>query len=121
MNVFNTMQAAGYEGNVVIYSALVDAYGKAGNYLEAAKMLDMMRQADCQPNLITYAAILSSCSRSDCWEEAHVLLQSLQVFLVYLATPSLSLLSVVITSHPAYTIVKGCYKYSRMDILVVDS
>jgi pentatricopeptide repeat protein len=58
---------------------LIDAYGRAGRYKQAVEIFNNMRIYGCQPNLITYNAILSSCSKCDSWADAVVLLQCLQV------------------------------------------
>ncbi|KAH7281229.1 hypothetical protein KP509_36G036400 [Ceratopteris richardii] len=64
--VFENME----EQNVVSWTAMIDAYANHGYHKEAVRLLESMKQSNCEPNQITLASVLGSCVSPVALEDA---------------------------------------------------
>eukprot|EP00250_Pteridium_aquilinum_P008856 c18262_g1_i1 orf=172-3240(+) len=64
-DVFDNLE----DQNVVSWTAMIDAYAKYGCHREAAELLKLMQQRNCQPNKITVVSVLGACLNPAALEE----------------------------------------------------
>ena len=59
--VLDEAKAAGHQPNVVMYTTLINAYGRAGQLQAAIAVLDEMQAAGVSPNSMTYTSVMRLC------------------------------------------------------------
>lgn len=57
------LQQSGQRPNLVVFTAMLTAYGRAGRYADAEEMWREMRAAGCVPGLAAYTALMSAYAR----------------------------------------------------------
>ena len=57
------LKQSGQRPNLVVYTAMLSAYGRAGRYADAEEMWREMRTAGCVPGLAAYTALMSAYAR----------------------------------------------------------
>lgn len=73
------MQAAGCQGNIVTYTGIIDAYGKAGRYEEMERVWERMKEQRLQPDYSAFVATISAYGRRGLYDKMEARFQELQV------------------------------------------
>ena len=68
--MYEGLRNAGHTPIATTYTALISAYGKAGQLDKALDTFYKMVQNGCERNIITYNALLATCEKGGRWELA---------------------------------------------------
>lgn len=74
------MEASGMAGNVVTFTALVDACSRCGAWQEALKVYYRMQRKGVAPNERTYNSLIAGCEHDGQWQVRAARLRLLHVF-----------------------------------------
>jgi pentatricopeptide repeat protein len=73
------MQEVGCKANVVTYTGIMDAYGKAGKYEEMEKVWKTMKDMHLLPDYSAYVATISAYGRCGMYDKMETRFQELEV------------------------------------------
>lgn len=62
-----------FSPSVIAFSSIIDCWSKSGSenaWQRALKMIDLMREVNVQPNVITFTSVMTACARSNSVEGA---------------------------------------------------
>jgi pentatricopeptide repeat protein len=76
--VVEMMQADGREPLVQVYTALISACGRCGDWRRAVEVLESMKQQGPEPNGRTYTAAIDACAKAQQFTNAVALLREAQ-------------------------------------------
>lgn len=62
-SLLQEMRAQGLVPNGIIYSALINACGRAGQLARAFQTLDEMYRAGIEPNVVTWTTLIDACGK----------------------------------------------------------
>lgn len=78
MQVYQKLLETGLQPISTTYTALISAYGKAGQLEQALDTFQTMIQQGCERSVITYSALISACEKAGRWELALQLFDQMQ-------------------------------------------
>jgi pentatricopeptide repeat domain-containing protein 1 len=78
LQVYQKLLEAGLQPISTTYTALISAYGKAGQLDNALDTFQTMLQRGCERSVITYSALISACEKAGRWELALQLFEQMQ-------------------------------------------
>ena len=78
VQVYQKLLDAGLQPISTTYTALISAFGKAGQLDKAMETFHTMIQQGCERSVITYSALISACEKSGKWELALELFDKMQ-------------------------------------------
>lgn len=73
------MQEAGCKANIVTYTGIMDAYGKAGKYEEMERVWKTLKNLSLQPDYSAYVATISAYGRCGMYDKMETRFQELEV------------------------------------------
>lgn len=76
--VYQKLLDAGLQPISTTYTALISAFGKAGQLDKAMETFHTMIQQGCERSVITYSALISACEKAGKWELALDLFDQMQ-------------------------------------------
>lgn len=76
--VYQKLLDAGLQPISTTYTALISAFGKAGQLDKAMETFQTMIQQGCERSVITYSALISACEKAGRWELALDLFDQMQ-------------------------------------------
>jgi pentatricopeptide repeat protein len=76
--VYQKLLDAGLQPISTTYTALISAFGKAGQLDKALETFQTMIQQGCERSVITYSALISACEKAGRWELALDLFDQMQ-------------------------------------------
>lgn len=78
VQVYQKLLDAGLQPISTTYTALISAFGKAGQLDKALETFQTMIQQGCERSVITYSALISACEKAGKWEVALDLFDQMQ-------------------------------------------
>jgi pentatricopeptide repeat domain-containing protein 1 len=78
VQVYQKLLDAGLQPISTTYTALISAFGKAGQLDKALDTFQTMIQQGCERSVITYSALISACEKAGKWEVALDLFDQMQ-------------------------------------------
>jgi pentatricopeptide repeat domain-containing protein 1 len=78
LQVYQKLLESGLQPISTTYTALISAYGKAGQLDKALDTFQTMLQRGCERSVITYSALISACEKAGRWELALQLFEQMQ-------------------------------------------
>jgi pentatricopeptide repeat protein len=78
LQVYQKLLDAGLQPISTTYTALISAFGKAGQLDKAMETFQTMIQQGCERSVITYSALISACEKAGRWELALELFDQMQ-------------------------------------------
>lgn len=78
VQVYQKLLDAGLQPISTTYTALISAFGKAGQLDKAMETFQTMIQQGCERSVITYSALISACEKAGKWEVALDLFEQMQ-------------------------------------------
>lgn len=76
--VYQKLLDAGLQPISTTYTALISAFGKAGQLDKAMETFQTMIRQGCERSVITYSALISACEKAGRWELALELFDQMQ-------------------------------------------
>lgn len=76
--MYQKLLDAGLQPISTTYTALISAFGKAGQLDKAMETFHTMIQQGCERSVITYSALISACEKAGKWELALDLFDQMQ-------------------------------------------